>query len=65
MSKDKITVYAEIKPRGDWQTEGQLESNFEFVEVTKDEKTIHIRRREDKTGLIQRTADTIVALIFG
>jgi len=61
MSK-KITVYAEIKPRGDWQTEGQLKSNFEYVEMTEDGKTILIRRKEDKTGIVQKVADTLAAI---
>jgi len=60
VSKDKIVVYAEIKPRGDWQTEGQLEANYEIV---RDEDgnpmedasgRILVRRKGGATSLTQR-----------
>jgi len=60
MSKDKITAYAEIKPRGDWQTEGQIKANYEIV---RDEDgnpmedangRILVRRKGGATNLTQR-----------
>jgi len=63
MSKNKITVYAEIKPRGDWQTEGQIKANYQDHEMD-EEGRILIRHKEDKTGIVQKVADTLAAIIF-